>query len=1200
MGLIPRKGKKQNKADSLQKAMKMAKNIKTAFAAVGVALKSIPFLTAMWLAITVVTLITSIFTTIISYISDITSAKRTVDKTYSTLDVQDLSELVEIKYDISSGYYIDFKEGASEKLKDLSKVINNEIGGGAVPDDEDFLKELIKAELITEFPDLGGKVPEGSDGFQGAVELKRITPNKKIGELKLISKGETANIEQESSNDPNEDISAYEKIVKEWKAGQTLVINNTAYAYEQQESQLNPGQDTGNWRNVYDSRNKKIEIKKGTKVTYTGTYKVNTNQSSKVTSTYVQVKINDDKIYFVKAQYLSTEGQEITDDSETTTSSITRNVSKIASVTSREKKKTLGKENKTYKIALRATLGKGIETDDINEKDEAEKVLKKLKKLLEDKYSNVEVYEKDTRADIRTVKPDFAIVIGFNSDSDKTKNGVDSIYRDGDEPSHQLGNILTTNVAKSMGLSELSAGSDEEKLGLQLTGIDHYLTCKYPSILIRGGYLSSDSDVEAIKDDGVNKYAEGLLKGIEEYVKSDKSGLVATKQKEQTAQDSIESNVVKMKFLPEIAFKTLIGLNNKEALNYYTINDQFQIETATWSLTDGKLKIEENTAIDFRTSLKKFIIPYEYMLFYYSDSGDEDFSLELAQKAQEAEIVVALQDNIEDKKTEEVVSKKMTSSPDGYGTDWQKSSTKTTTTETCSTRIEYTYIDTWCVKLYKESSYSNKVLNMKDEDDKKDNVDLKGTATYTKDASASSTIFKGSTTEDKGNGLVVTTKNYERTETTIETWNHAYDTGETKIEGKENTFVKLYQDNKMKNQIRASWFFEILEENEKTSNMVDLTKYLIYKATSDDYGVVEFDFNTFNLDSFSDAMGDLATFKEYLHQWEGHEGLSPDGTKYRVGDDGAGHPTVGYGVDIYNSGFKDRFLAAGYDINIGSYIDKDFVDALEDEEIQGKLHDIEQRTAGLNLKIYQKYALLSRAYNCGSAGAFRARNGITFLQAYAKYWNEATDDEYKKTKNDGMYNHPLYTSYMNLPNTSGGKVLAGLERRRKSEWILFKTGYYDNIDKWCSESEGGTIVEKAVEVHKYLRTNNYTYAQTGGSVPRTSTKKIDCSSYVTWVLIESNVSGFTAGMAQWNSATFNSNPMGWQVVSTQDAQPGDIAVYSGHVEIIAQNDPNKNKFTVYSCGSNKSIGASGSSELPESSTSGYSKSSATKILRVPI
>ena len=61
------------------------------------------------------------------------------------------------------------------------------------------LKELIKAELVTKFPDLGGNIPEGSDGFQGAVSLKRISPDKEIGELKLVSGGETSNIEQEEN-----------------------------------------------------------------------------------------------------------------------------------------------------------------------------------------------------------------------------------------------------------------------------------------------------------------------------------------------------------------------------------------------------------------------------------------------------------------------------------------------------------------------------------------------------------------------------------------------------------------------------------------------------------------------------------------------------------------------------------------------------------------------------------------------------------------------------------------------------------------------------------------------------------------------------------------------------------------------------------------------------------------------------------------
>lgn len=1209
MGLLQRM--KQSEANKARKkAMKIAKRVQLFVKGVFAAVKILPIMTAA-------VVVTTTLGTIVSFITDIAASDGTAKKTYEALEVQDLSELVEIKEDGNDGYYIDFKEDATEKLKSLTKTINKDIGSHNVPKDEDFLKELIKAELITKFPNLGGTVPEDSDGFQGAVDLRRISPDKEIGELTQASNGETANIEQEETNDPNEDISAYEEIVKEWKAGQELVVTKDAYAYEQQESKLNPGQGTGNWKNVYDSRGNKVEIDKDTKVTYTGTYEKNTNQSTKLTVTYVQVKIDEDKTYFIKAQYLATESKT---DKDSESSSIIRTVGKIATVTSRakDKKETLGSSSKTYKIALRGAIGKGIETEEFDEKELAEKVLKKLKKSLEDKYSNVEVSEANTRKEIRDIDPDFAIVINFNTDTDKSKSGVDAIYRDGDEPSHQLGDILSANVAKSMGLTDLYAGSDLEKMQSELTPIDHYITVEYPTVCVRGGYFSSENDAKVLKDNGVDKYAEGLLNGIEEYVKSDKSAYEATKEQEKTSKDSIKSKVVKMKYVTPEKFKEYVESNNKEALKVFTINDQFQIQTATWSYENGTVEINENPAIDFRTALQKYVMPYEYLLFFYTDSDYKEFSLELAKKAQKAEIVIALQDNVETKKTVVTTNEKKTITPkkynNEYGYGWKETNTETTTTETCSTKVEYTYINTWCVKLYKESSYSSKILNMGDKDEI-DGIDLKGTATYTKQESATTAATKdegemevsdGLQTSPNGNDTIKYVKAkykiQEKTETDIDIYNHNYDTGETKIEGKENVFVDLYQEKKMKNRIRPKWLFKILEKNEKTSNMVDLTKYLIYKATSVDYGVVEYDFNIFNLDTFSDATatGDLATFKEYLHQWEGHEGISADGTKYRVGDDGAGHPTVGYGVDIYNSGYLDRFLAAGYDVSMGAYIDKDFVDAIEDEEIQSKLQGIEKETAGLNLTIYQKYALLSRAYNCGTSGAVRERNGKTFVQAYAAYWNQERDDEYKVTPNEGMYSHSLFTMYMNKPDTSEGKTLAGLVKRRRSEWILFKTGYYDNIDKWCSESEGGSIVEKAIEVHNYLRSNGYHYAQTGGAVPRTSSKAIDCSSYVTWVLVEANVSGFTSGMPQWNSGKFATNPLGWQEVSANDAQPGDIVVYSGHVEIVAQNDPNSSQFRVYSCGSNNSINANGgNSGLPESSNSGRNKSTAVKILRVP-
>ena len=43
----------------------------------------------------------------------------------------------------------------------------------------------------------------------------------------------------------------------------------------------------------------------------------------------------------------------------------------------------------------------------------------------------------------------------------------------------------------------------------------------------------------------------------------------------------------------------------------------------------------------------------------------------------------------------------------------------------------------------------------------------------------------------------------------------------------------------------SSWLFEILESNDSTSDMVDLTKYLLYKATGKDYGKTEFNFSEY-------------------------------------------------------------------------------------------------------------------------------------------------------------------------------------------------------------------------------------------------------------------------------------------------------------------------------------------------------------------
>lgn len=145
----------------------------------------------------------------------------------------------------------------------------------------------------------------------------------------------------------------------------------------------------------------------------------------------------------------------------------------------------------------------------------------------------------------------------------------------------------------------------------------------------------------------------------------------------------------------------------------------------------------------------------------------------------------------------------------------------------------------------------------------------------------------------------------------------------------------------------------------------------------------------------------------------------------------------------------------------------------------------------------------------------------------------------------------------------------------------------------------GNIVEAAVNVHSYVRNNGYRYSQVGVTVPNVSGRTIDCSSYVTWVLVQAGVPGFNEGMYQYTSATFVQNSHGWQTISANEATAGDIVVYSGHVEIIAENSSSNNKFRVYNCGGNESIRAEGTTDFPESSISAYNKNEAIVILRIP-
>lgn len=353
--------------------------------------------------------------------------------------------------------------------------------------------------------------------------------------------------------------------------------------------------------------------------------------------------------------------------------------------------------------------------------------------------------------------------------------------------------------------------------------------------------------------------------------------------------------------------------------------------------------------------------------------------------------------------------------------------------------------------------------------------------------------------------------------------------------------------------------FELLENDETTQNYAKIMKYLLYKYDGRDYGVTELDLNIFETKEFTMTYsvgvgGGFNDFVEWLHQWEGHEGISADGTKYKIGTDGKGHPTVGYGIDIFNGGYAETFAAAGYPTSVGSYVDKEFVDELEKNEIRECIEYIKDATSSLNLKDYQIYALVSRAYNCGKDGALRVRNGKTFVQAYMAYWNEETDNRYGESTVN--YSHQLYTTYMNKPDTSDGEYVKGLEERRKAEWTLFTTGYYDRIGKF-HQSGNGKFLEVAEKLWSEVA-NSGRYTTYGGASIPVKGPTIDCSAYVSWVLYEYGYSEFAGGQKSTN-VFYNTNwnqKYGWEEIPVASKespidilQPGDMFVrYEGHAK----------------------------------------------------
>lgn len=824
---------------------------------------------------------------------EIASGENNPELVYETFGVEDIAELVEIKEDGNGGYYLDFIDDIDDKLQDIVQKANNGDYHN-LPTDINFLKRILKAEVYTQFPDLGGTVPADSDGFQGAVQIRRVTPNKDVGEMENTGRGETSNLEQGTVNEPVgvEDRNDQNKI-DSWQSGQRLrIIVSEAYLYEDQY-----GIDHWEPIMVEGSTTQQVKLQNGNVVTYQGEYEIDNNALTGQQTIYLKVITEDNLEGYVKSSIVNA----IIDDTEQgqVTTNEVDNKTRLAT-TSRvtDSREEIGVEGEEYVVAIAAGRNSGNDLGIVNEEKgllEEEltiQVAERVEELLSE-YSNIRVVQTGSTSDnpdgvepenraekTREANPDLCIQIYFG-DGDEV--GVQTIFKEGDQVSQQLANILAENVSTAMGLNNLSSVSDTVKCvdsegnSSSLNIIDNSAVAGFPSVVALGGNLNKDPDASIIAEDGVEKYAQGIVNGIDEYFKADHTGLVSEEIEEMTFTDSVESRIINMKYVTQETMQGYVDSGNiEEAIKCFTLDDDRNVVIASWSQKeDGSLEIKTNNSMNLKTTLQKYVMPYEYLLYFYIDTDYEDFVDDLASEVMNSEIVIAVQDEITTTHTIETTEQSTDATLDMFDVDWHETNVRDFTTETVNTKVNLTYVRTWCVTTYQENSYSEAVLNLGDEEEKI--IEVPGKVTET-----SSTTMGGDTVivdnaqgnyhhpkvdengnvvlDEDGNTVYIDETYYydilEHIITNTHTISNTYEKGEYKTEGRENVFVRLYNEHDMIAKVRTSdYLFAIIENNEKTANLLDLTKYLIYKATNVLYGVGEFDFEEYSLSSFTQMSG---------------------------------------------------------------------------------------------------------------------------------------------------------------------------------------------------------------------------------------------------------------------------------------------------------------------------------------------------------
>lgn len=645
--------------------------------------------------------------------------------------------------------------------------------------------------------------------------------------------------------------------------------------------------------------------------------------------------------------------------------------------------------------------------------------------------------------------------------------------------------------------------------------------------------------------------------------------------------DTIDSNVRKLTYVPKKTFDSYVSNSSEEALYHFTLDDDGNLITATWSVNeDNTLEITNNSAINLKTALQNYILPCAYLMYFYMEADYEGFSNDLANVALNSEIIIALEDNVTTTNVIKTTEEKKVSESEKYSYDWKEIEQKDITTEYCSTNIEIIYADTWCVKLINKDLYTEELLSVGAGQSK--NMNISGTVTEEKTKAISAEAESGSgsdseevtATEIDANGKVKEKKDtkyysyklYQRVITDTLSIENSYASSSKEIqpESKEKVFIDLYNNHKMYNRVNDKRFLQILENDSKTANLVNLTKYLMYKATGIVYDdITEYDFSEYEDISFNptgSAGGSLSlttptldkkTFvkalKEYansganssfktnflpyaseIYEWSVAAGVNPELVIITAKSEGQFGETGGsfnyWGIAVYNGEETGNSYSSlkegieGYAQVIASYRTGWKKNVIEDKAKKRAAAGADPLGYGTPDSFSGMQSLYSSLgkHVTGSDD----EGGYYYMDPAVANVTKiyATHAEFlKKCKDSGLAEHAYGTD---VTDWEDGQYTAWQVEQKLASWNQI-------FGKYGTLTSGGN--EDIVETAKTKLGCPYVWGAKGPN-------SFDCSGFVWWVYNQKGISvpGYTGGYKSYAGSP--------KEISWDQAQPGDILI----------------------------------------------------------